>query len=260
MLNSKRLLVAIPALFVMSVVIQAADPRTYGGSAGATDFQDRNGGLGTGYDSSEHTEARGFGYIQPIDPNATMGCYGTANDWTNFKWQFRQTVTWDVHLEADMYCDAAVHSFSQNSKLALSRIALDSWGDVDSYVVNSSVVCHPQIVPYYVNQIYVRGNGTGVAYVSKPAPLGHSIIAPYANIAQAKEISMRLNKQLTQSTLNFTYWSFGEILLKASFDESRVEASFRNTAVSPRTDSNWKGSYVEATDINGKFLGNWNLK
>lgn len=256
----KRLFVAIPMLFVMCAVIDAADPRTHGGSAGATDFQDRNGGLGTGYDRSENTEARGFGYIQPIDPNATMGCYGTANDWTNFRWGFQQSVVWDVHLEADMYCDAAVHSFSQNSKLALSRVALDSWGDVDSFVVNSSIVCHPLLVANYLRQVYVRGNGTPEPYLSNPMPLGHSIFAPWQNIAQKKEISIRLNKQLTQSTLNFTYWSFGEILLQASFDESRVEASFRNIAVSPRTDANWKGSYVEATDINGRFLGNWNLK
>nr|MBP9892677.1 hypothetical protein [Planctomycetota bacterium] len=200
----KRLFVAIPMLFVMCAVIDAADPRTHGGSAGATDFQDRNGGLGTGYDRSEHTEARGFGYIQPIDPNATMGCYGTANDLTNFRWGFKQSVIWDVHLEADMYCDASVLSVSQNSKLALSRVALDSWGDVDSFVVNSSIVCHPLLVANYLPQVYVRGNGTPAPYLSNPMPLGHSIFAPWQNIAQKKEISIRLNKQLTQSTLNFT--------------------------------------------------------
>ncbi len=93
---------------------------THDGFAGRTDFQDRNGGLGTGFTAGESTQANGFGYVAPVDPHLSVSYEGSAWDRTVFDNAFPQTMIWEVHLQAAMYGTAMVDSKSNAGKLVLA--------------------------------------------------------------------------------------------------------------------------------------------
>ncbi len=236
---------------------------THDGFAGRTDFQDRNGGLGTGFTAGESTQANGFGYVAPVDPHLSVSYEGSAWDRTVFDNAFPQTMIWEVHLQAAMYGTAMVDSKSNAGKLALAQVALDAWGHVDAVQANSCIVAHPNALLGYLQQTYVRGNGVPHSYIVLPPARAHAIMPPYNPVTQEKTVTLNFTATFTGARLKFEYRSYGNLQGRCGSLEERVESAFRGVQSEPtRPEIDWTGSYVRVEDPRrpGFIVNEWKLK